>query len=840
MVVLSSGYQKTTIFKLFICIFFYFSNNNFNFRTLLKAWSTPSTFPTPNDQCIVTNDAAERDFTLLQAGQTLYVTLKSDSCKFDNYPWLYLYEERTYMTLCWFYNYEVIDDFTIIASCSIPAGPNTNGNYTLYSYWSADKGMYWGYQYLEDKFMVVDGVEPDVYVPQVQNAMLTPTSTSINVLHVNKISSFLKIIEEGSGVSYVWSYAHDSKGQWLCSSNPSITAGNEFDGVWRFDCDIYPNMNYVNGNATIFYQGYDKANNYFHHTVNNSFEIVGGQDPDFKPPIIESFTLSSQIVSINEPLVMDLAVSDVGSGINYAYCNAYMNSTWYGYSFWPTSDFYDMKYRQYTFSYNILNLGDYMLQCYVYDNQWNWAMSEVLYFSVVNAPTISPTHPPTLAPSLTPTETPTLAPTLAPTPTPSLATSLAPTTTTTIQESFQYSWNVSVWDYYGTVSALKWEYQAFSPRGSTLGTKSLVQVEVIQNVSGSTEKSENINFRSFFFTGWSPNYYIWSRNFALSPVNHQFSSTYHRTYKTAQELDPWVNYLTNCPACGSDGNVYFESKTLTGWNNVSATIQILYTYAEVTQQPTRQTTPSPSRQPTPTPTVQPSPANAPTSNTTTVTITITIEVSGKPARASGRRMQAVSNSTDTPSCKQSISYVLAEALKHYESEAISALNLIESIKLPSATNDTLHQLLKFKMDVTAEDITPEQLYAKFKNGTSQLNKMQLDQISQFIGAYSAAHNCAAFSTIELGKPEVMSSYTSYVEPGSTSEPIFCPTNSDDAKLSTDAVIGIAFAVAFSSFCLFSLFLYWYVKVYQKNFTAKKIIEHHTADLNVISTQVNPI
>jgi hypothetical protein len=151
------------------------------------------------------------------------------------------------------------------------------------------------------------------------------------------------------------------------------------------------------------------------------------------------------MVSINEPITMDLAVSEVGSGINYAWCYAFTSTSWgdYSDSFYPTSDSFDMKYRQYTFSKIMSNLGDYKLQCYVCDNQWNMAWSEVLYFSVVNAPT----NFPTLATSFTPTETPTMAPSLAPTSTPSLAQSLAPTTTTTtIQDSFQFSWNVSVWD----------------------------------------------------------------------------------------------------------------------------------------------------------------------------------------------------------------------------------------------------------------------------------------------------------------------------------------------------------------------------------------------------------
>ena len=158
------------------------------------------------------------------------------------------------MTLCTFNNYEVIDDFTIRSSCSIPTGPNTNGNYTLYTSWSTNNWMYYGTYQLEDKFMVVDGIIPDLYVPQVQNVMLTPTSTSINVLHVNKISSFLKIIEQGSGVSRVWGSVLDAKGQWLCGNSFFLNAGNDFDGVWRFECDIYPNYYYVNGNASFFFR----------------------------------------------------------------------------------------------------------------------------------------------------------------------------------------------------------------------------------------------------------------------------------------------------------------------------------------------------------------------------------------------------------------------------------------------------------------------------------------------------------------------------------------------------------------------------------------------------------
>lgn len=70
-------------------------------------------------------------------------------------------------------------------------------------------------------------------------------------------------------------------------------------------------------------------------------------------------------------------------------------------------------------------------------------------------------------------------------------------------QTFDSSWTIAPWNYYGDISAMQWHYIPYETWDSTLGT--LTGVKVQTAISGTKANSDDVTaIRYAFFTGWNP------------------------------------------------------------------------------------------------------------------------------------------------------------------------------------------------------------------------------------------------------------------------------------------------------------------------------------------------
>ncbi|BCG45475.1 hypothetical protein GEOBRER4_n0230 [Citrifermentans bremense] len=143
---------------------------------------------------------------------------------------------------------------------------------------------------------------------------------------------------------------------------------------------------------------------------------------------------------------------------------------------------------------------------------------------------------------------------------------------TSIVQTFNNSWNVSVWDYYGYVAAIQWQYQPY-----TASTQTLTSIELTMNIIASDLTiGDDFRYRTAFFTGWNPDTFQFYKDewfYNLTDTYLNINNDYIFTSPT--DLALWTN-----PLYGPNGNYYFESTTLSNPNTINVQTQLTYNYAD--------------------------------------------------------------------------------------------------------------------------------------------------------------------------------------------------------------------------------------------------------------------
>ena len=151
-----------------------------------------------------------------------------------------------------------------------------------------------------------------------------------------------------------------------------------------------------------------------------------------------------------------------------------------------------------------------------------------------------------------------------------------------ITQTFESSWSVDVWDYYGDVSAMKWQYQPYTPWDSSLGT--LTSVEILLEFAGTrVDAGDAVRIRSGLFTGWNPVQYQYSRMEYVTGGEVGFSGSLSNSYTTPEAI-AWVTnyrYFTGVydSGAGTGGAwYYFESRTENAGHAIAAKTTLSYYY----------------------------------------------------------------------------------------------------------------------------------------------------------------------------------------------------------------------------------------------------------------------
>lgn len=142
-----------------------------------------------------------------------------------------------------------------------------------------------------------------------------------------------------------------------------------------------------------------------------------------------------------------------------------------------------------------------------------------------------------------------------------------------ITQKFSNSWNINVWNYYGDVSAMEWQYQ---PYLSSL--YNLESVELSFDIAVSNlELGDDFRYRISFFTGWSPSSSQFSDNkwfYNVTSKDLIINKTFLFTYD--YNLEQWQT-----PLYGPNGHYYFESKSLNNSHTVNVNTELTYNYTDV-------------------------------------------------------------------------------------------------------------------------------------------------------------------------------------------------------------------------------------------------------------------
>jgi hypothetical protein len=151
-----------------------------------------------------------------------------------------------------------------------------------------------------------------------------------------------------------------------------------------------------------------------------------------------------------------------------------------------------------------------------------------------------------------------------------------------IRQTFESSWSVDVWDFYGDVSAMNWHYQPYTPWDSSLGT--LTSVEILLELSGTRhDAADTVRIRSSLFTGWNPVEYQYSQVKYIAGGDVGFSGIWSSSYTTPEAISAVTDYryFTGVydSGAGSGGAwYYFESRTENDAHTIAAKTTLLYHY----------------------------------------------------------------------------------------------------------------------------------------------------------------------------------------------------------------------------------------------------------------------
>jgi len=144
---------------------------------------------------------------------------------------------------------------------------------------------------------------------------------------------------------------------------------------------------------------------------------------------------------------------------------------------------------------------------------------------------------------------------------------------TSVTQNFTNSWSVDVWNYYGYVAAMEWEYQ---PYVTATGALESVELTIDFEVSDLTI-GDDFRYRSAFFTGWNPAAYQFSEDewfYAVDSPILEINKSYFFT--SIRDLDRWLD-----PLYGPNGHYYFESRTLNNSHTISVMTELTYNFQPV-------------------------------------------------------------------------------------------------------------------------------------------------------------------------------------------------------------------------------------------------------------------
>ena len=143
-------------------------------------------------------------------------------------------------------------------------------------------------------------------------------------------------------------------------------------------------------------------------------------------------------------------------------------------------------------------------------------------------------------------------------------------------QTFDTSWTVSPWNYYGEVAALAWSYTPYTVWNTTLGT--LEKVEVSTVVSGSRSKpSDTLTVGYSFFTGGSD--YVddqFGSGVSFASGSSTFAWRETRSF-TGSSLVDWLTY-DYLPTGATQGAYYIETNALTSTYTIVAQTRLTYEY----------------------------------------------------------------------------------------------------------------------------------------------------------------------------------------------------------------------------------------------------------------------
>lgn len=146
-------------------------------------------------------------------------------------------------------------------------------------------------------------------------------------------------------------------------------------------------------------------------------------------------------------------------------------------------------------------------------------------------------------------------------------------------QTFDNKWNVDVWDYSGTVSALEWGYQQYQPWNDNLGD--LTEVIISLELNGTKiDANDDVNIRVSFFTGWNPNRYQYHEEFTINNQQHSFTHSLQQIFITPSELESVTNYEYYTGSPIGLAWFYFESQTLNDGHSIEATTALTFKYEQ--------------------------------------------------------------------------------------------------------------------------------------------------------------------------------------------------------------------------------------------------------------------
>lgn len=139
-----------------------------------------------------------------------------------------------------------------------------------------------------------------------------------------------------------------------------------------------------------------------------------------------------------------------------------------------------------------------------------------------------------------------------------------------LTQTFNTSWTVSPWNYYGDVAAMEWTYIPYQPFDHSLGTLTKVQADT--HFSGSRLLStDDLKVRYAFATGWNPAQYQLYNEVLIPSGTFDFTFDNTKIFDNALSLQSW-----NDPLYLPQATYYFESRTVSGAHSISATTNLTY------------------------------------------------------------------------------------------------------------------------------------------------------------------------------------------------------------------------------------------------------------------------